>query len=307
MDKLSCRVCLNGVVVSLGKIPDCGEFAGQQISPPIKGGELWLCKECGSMFRHPTLSPDEYLALYQQAPSEIWEVDESQRQDFATIYAYLRSYAGGSILDVGCYAGGFLAGIPDNFRKFGIEPSKSASSSAISKGIDILGETISDLDQKQVFDVVVAIDVIEHVLNVEVFLADALVHVKDNGLLMIATGNPDNFFWKSMFKAKFWYCSYPEHLVFPSYKYFCEFARSHGLKRPEQTRIRYTSLRSVARLSMFLRYVLFSFFPVLYKALINIRRITKGKARTISSGVPVIPVGVFTDHHVIVFKNGRLE
>jgi SAM-dependent methyltransferase len=254
------------------------------------------------MFRYPTLSPGEYLALYEKASSEVWEVGESQRQDFATIYAYLKSHPGGSMLDIGCYAGGFLAGILENFKKFGVEPSISASSSAASKGINILGKTIADLDSGHVFDVVVSIDVIEHVLDAETFLVDALAHVNDNGLLIISTGNPDNLFWKRMFKAKFWYCSFPEHLVFPSYKYFCEFSRSYGLKRPEQIRFGYLKMKLIGRMSRLLRYVAFSFFPALYQALRKTRGIITGSATTIYSGEPVSPIGIFTDHHVIVFK-----
>ena len=302
MKGMQCRVCGHSNAVTLGEIADCEEFARQKISPPIKGGELWLCKGCGSMFRFPTLSSGEYLELYERASSEVWEVDETQRQDFATIYAYLKNHPGGSILDIGCYAGGFLSGISDKFEKFGIEPSISASNSAASKGINILGKTLTDLESKKAFDVIVSIDVIEHVLNVEAFLVDALTHINDNGLLIISTGNPDNFFWKRVFKAKFWYCSYPEHLVFPSYEYFCEFSKRHSLKRPEQIRFRYLELKFMARLSRLLRYIAFSFFPILYQNLKKLRAVSRHNVTAIYSGEPLSPIGIFTDHHVIVIK-----
>ena len=58
-------------------------------------------------------------------------------------------------------------------KNYGVAPSTSASDRVIIKGITTLGETLIDLESKFVFDVVVSIDVIEHVLDVETFLADA--------------------------------------------------------------------------------------------------------------------------------------
>jgi SAM-dependent methyltransferase len=302
MDILKCRVCGHGEAESLGRVPDCGEFAGQMIAPSLNGGQLWRCMDCGSMFRYPTLSANEYLALYEKASSDVWKTQVAQRKDFATIYAYLNSHIGGSILDIGCYAGNFLVGIPEKFKKFGLEPSKSASNSAISKGINILGRTLSDLDAKQVFDVVVAIDVIEHVLEVETFLMDALTHVNRNGLLIISTGNPDCFFWRSIFKARFWYSSYPEHVVFPSYKYFCEFAKLRGLPVPEQMRFKYGEFRFLAVFLGLLDQLIYTFSPAVYRAFIRLRRRMKGKDIPMAADIPLGAAGVFSDHQAIIFR-----
>lgn len=304
MDLLKCRVCGRGEAESLGQIPDCGEFAGQLISPPIKGGELWLCEDCGSMFRHPTLSASDYISLYEKAPSTVWVEGEVERNDLATIYTYLKNHVGGSILDVGCYTGNFLAGLPEKFKKYGIDPSDLASSYAASKGITVLGKTLAELEPNLVFDVVISVDVVEHVLDVENFLDQALIHVKSDGLLIISTGNPSCFFWKKVFKAKFWYSFFPEHVTFPSYKYFNEFSKRHELQSPEQIRFRYVELKSLERLSRLLHYTSFSFFPAFYQVLRKIRRIATGGTSTLSSGAPVSVVGVFTDHQVIVFKKG---
>jgi len=305
MNLLKCRICGHGEAKSLGQIPDCGEFAGQQISPPIKGGELWLCKYCGSMFRHPTLSPNEYISLYKEVPDTVWVGSEAERNDFATIYEYLKNHAGGGILDVGCYTGAFLAGLPDKFKKFGVEPSYLAAASAASKGINVLGKTLEEVDTDRVFDVVVSIDVIEHVLDAEIFLNQALAHVRENGLLIISTGNPGCFFWKRVIKSKFWYNLFAEHVTFPSYKYYLEFSSRHGLLPPEQMRFRYLKFRLMKRLSIFLRYVLSSLSPALYQTLRRCRGRLIGND-DIAKGVRISLAGVFADHHVISFKKKRL-
>lgn len=307
MDTLKCRVCGHGDTESLGQIPDCGEFAGQLISPSIKGGELWLCNACGSMFRHPTLSASDYISLYEKAPGTVWVDGGDERNDFATIYTYMKNHVGGSILDVGCYTGNFLSGLPVKFKKFGIEPSDLASKCAASKGIDVLGKTLDGLDSVMLFDVVVSIDVVEHVLDVEKFLSQVIAHTKENGLLIISTGNPDCFFWKKVFKSKFWYSLFAEHVTFPSYKYFNEFSKRNGLQPPEQICFRYMKMKPMVRFSKMLRYALFLFPPTIYQGLRKIYRFTKGSTSTITTSVPVSLIGVFTDHHVVIFRKKGLQ
>lgn len=307
MGILRCRVCGHGEAESLGQIPDCGKFAGQLVFPSIKGGCLWRCKDCGSMFRHPTLASQEYLALYEKASSTVWVKGGVERNDFATIYTYLKNHVGGSILDVGCYSGYFLAGLPEKYKKYGLEPSDLASRCAVSEGIDVLGKTLDEVDSDMVFDVVVSIDVIEHVLDVEKFLTQALAHVKENGLLVISTGNPSCFFWERVFKSKFWYNLFAEHITFPGYNYYNEFSKRHGLQPPEQKRFRYTKLKFMERLSTILRYFRYLLFHAFYKAMSKIRRITTDSTATVSSVATVSLIGVFTDHHVIIFRKKELQ
>ncbi len=254
------------------------------------------------MFRYPTSSASELLALYEKATSRVWEGQEDQRKDSATIQACLDDHPGGSILDIGCYSGGFLDGLPGKFNKYGVEPSKSASDRAASKGINILGKTLTDLDVKLVFDVVVSIDVIEHVLDVETFLADALAHVGKNGLLIISTGNPDCFFWKRIFKSRFWYSSYAEHLVFPSYKYFCEFSKRHNLPLPEQIRFKYIDFHFRTLFFGICHQFVYAASPAVFRAWLKLARNLIGNAIPMASDIPLDAPGIFTDHHVIIFK-----
>ncbi len=299
---MRCRICGDGEAVSLGVLPDCREFAKQQIEPPIMGGELWRCQECGSMFRYPTLSADQYLDLYQAAPGGVWEGGESQRNDIAAIYAYLEHHGGGSVLDIGCHAGGFLAGLPDRFSRHGLEPSELAAASARKKSVRILGKKLEDLDSGQTFDVVTAIDVIEHVPDVEGFLVKALVHVAEGGLLIITSGNPDCIYWKSVFKARYWYSSYPEHLVFPSFRYFRIFAARAGLAEPRQDRFKYVRLRPVAALLGFVHQLAYAFIPDMYFACLRMKQSGETRGAPETAAIPFGGAGIFTDHHLIVFR-----
>jgi SAM-dependent methyltransferase len=304
---IQCRVCGRDAAEALGSIPSCGHFAGKPIKPPINGGELCRCQFCHSMFRSPVLSQSRYLALYEAASNDIWQGYESERHDFLTIYTCLADHSGGSILDIGCFTGGFLAGLPEKYQKFGIEPCEWAADRAHSCGVQILGKTLAELDSDVTFDVVVATDVIEHVIDVEGFLESALAHVDKNGLLIISTGNPESFFWRRVFKARFWYCSFAEHLVFPSHRYFMEFAARHHLSLPKQIEFKYIkcNISSVAR--RVFQQLVYAVSPFLYNRLrVAAHRLKRNESPPMGD-IPIGAAGVFTDHHVIIFRKQELR
>lgn len=300
-----CRICGDGEAISLGRIPDTGEFAGQPVSPSIKGGGLWKCKGCGSMFRYPTMQENEYLAYYERISGSIWVGGETWRNDILMIKNYLLGHAGGSILDIGCYVGELLESIPDRFQKFGLEPSTQAAENAAAKGITILGKTLAELEPSATFDVVVAIDVIEHVLDVEVFVMDALKHVSRDGLLIISTGNPDCVFWNRIFRARFWYSSLSEHVVFPSFRYFCGISDRLNLIQPEQKRFKYATYTLLASMIGFLRQVLFAVSPLTYRKMLSFYYKIRGRSALHVPDIPLYAAGAFMDHQLVIFRKTR--
>ena len=305
MNTLHCRICGRGEADSLGRIPDSEEFAGQKLSSPIKGGELWQCKECGSMFRYPTLSSSDYISLYEKLPSTVWIGGEIWRNDTKTIYTYLNSHTGGSILDIGCFSGAFLAGLSERFTKYGVEPSDSASRFAASNGINVLGKTLSDLNEKLKFDVVTSIDVVEHLLDVEEFLMQAMSHVKDNGLLIIASGDPDAGYWKFLYKSRYWYSLFPEHVSFPSYKFFCNYSENNKLPLPERIRFIYMNLKKSDQFSKFIDQFLFFLSPAIYRYFKKIFCTKKQRSLPIQNTTSVLAAGVFLDQHIIIFRKSE--
>jgi SAM-dependent methyltransferase len=302
MELLQCRVCNDGKAEPIGRIPDCGEFGGEVLPSSISGGNLWSCLGCGSMFRSPTITGGELLSLYEQVTGGAWEGLDARRKDSVMVKAFLEGRPGGSILDIGCNAGGFLDALPGPFKKYGLELSQSASHRASAKGIHILGKRISDLDRGLVFDVIVAIDVIEHVLDVEKLLTDALAHIRANGLLIISTGNPDCFFWKRVFKSRFWYCSYAEHVSFPSYKYFCAFACRHQLPVPQRRRFKYLNFNFPLSFICMAHQCIYAVSPPAFREWFKFVRRLNGHTGPLAEHIPVGAAGIFTDHHVVVFR-----
>lgn len=85
---------------------------------------------------------------------------------------------------------------------------------AASSGIEIVADTISSLSQRsESYDAIVACDIIEHVPDPLQFIRSLRHHIRPGGWLVITTGNFDAWLWR-LTGARFWYCSFPEHISF---------------------------------------------------------------------------------------------
>jgi SAM-dependent methyltransferase len=297
-----CRLCGSTHTQCLGAIPDGDYFAGRVQNHPIEGGRLWLCESCESMFRHPVLLDSEYLDLYKNGVEEKWG-GSAERQDLAVIRRIIAEKSRPlGVLDVGCGAGDFLLTLPANLHRYGIEPSLAASDVAIRRGLSILAATLDELPAHRLFDVVTIIDVIEHLAYPGELLEAALPHLAPGGSLIIATGDAENAFWRRMFRSRFWYSSFPEHISFPSLKYFQAWGESNGLRTPIAESLKYRRI-SVWKAAFHLAsQVGFLASPSLLSCIGRfidwLRQAPEPRRRLFSPGAP----GVFTDHQVITIQ-----
>lgn len=176
LPKLPCRQCGNTEVSILGALPPGEIFAGSKLDPPWPGGLLARCSRCHLVYRTPTRSEAEYEALYVQAPDNVW-TSQRVRGDRNPLKRLLDAHALGptDILEIGCYDGAFLATLDARFHKFGVELSRAAAAVARSRGVDIVADGIRNLaSTTRQFDVVLAVDVIEHILDPASFLRQML-------------------------------------------------------------------------------------------------------------------------------------
>jgi 2-polyprenyl-3-methyl-5-hydroxy-6-metoxy-1,4-benzoquinol methylase len=100
----------------------------------------------------------------------------------------------GSVLDVGCGNGDFLARMRDaGWSVRGIDFDPQAVAIAQSRGLDVVLATVDSvvLDQRR-YDLVAASHVIEHLHHPESFLAELFEKVAPGGALWIATPNSDS-------------------------------------------------------------------------------------------------------------------
>lgn len=172
------------------------------------------------MCRHPVLPWPDYERLYEKGSPEQWH-DGNRRNDLQVVRSIIAAEPPGcSVLDVGCSAGYFLASLPAEHPRFGVEPSTAAAAKATAGGVSILARSLEELPTQARFDVITIVDVIEHVPDPESMLRVAYAHLAPNGLLIVSTGDPEYGPWRRLFKARFWYSSFPEHVSFPSFRFF---------------------------------------------------------------------------------------
>jgi SAM-dependent methyltransferase len=301
-DPAACRLCGGTPIANLGVIPDSDYFAGRVLPQALRGGSLWRCSTCQSMFRHPILPPSAYLAMYAQGIAEAWSSD-ADRLDLKIVRGLIaQKGASGRVLDVGCGSGGFLRTLPASLERYGIEPSVAAAASAAGSGISILGRTLQDLPPGSRFDVVTVIDVIEHVADPAGLLDEILAHLAPAGCLIVSTGDPGHALWRRIFRARFWYSSFPEHISFPSRQFFAHWQHSRDL--PPLVRVR-TPYRALPWWRLPWAYLAQAAY-LLSPACINfvgrglqwLCRAPRPRRRFFSGG----GLGAFADHQVVLIR-----
>ena len=209
----TCPDCGGERIERVGALPDVAYFSGRPLGAPLPGGSLMHCQTCDLRFRWPQL-PD-YDRLYDNAAVDAWEIGPL-RKDQRLVQAALatRPHAR-SLLDFGCYSGGFLAGVPPHFARYGVEVASAAAAVAARESGATVRPSLEQFPAELKFDVIVSMDVIEHVRSPRALLAAWLERLAPGGLLVITTGDGAHPLWR-LVGARWWYCYYPEHIAFIS-------------------------------------------------------------------------------------------
>lgn len=214
----SCPVCGSHEIGTVGPIlhPRPPLVAGVEID--LGDNKYWLrnCPRCTFQFKDPLIPAEKLLDCYSRAPSDNWDLDpDPNMRQFDVLRDALRQHCSGRrVLDVGCFNGALLTFLGDEWRKFGVEPSKDAADLARQRGVDILATTLDDLDPGVgQFDAVLAIDVVEHVAEPMPLFKQFSDLLAPGGVLLILTGDNQAPAWKLQ-RSFYWYCSLPEHVSF---------------------------------------------------------------------------------------------
>lgn len=193
--------------------------------------ELWKCDECRSGMVQNALPESAAQQLYSQSDStRRWSTMAFEQHKPQEIIAELSRLftEGKEHLDVGCNAGNLL----DFSRKRGCVTTGVEYSSKTRGLLEEKGhawfpsfEALGDKD----FDVITAFDLIEHLYDVRAFIRECRRRLRAGGRLVILTGNMESVSAR-LARQHWWYASYPEHIVFPSVRFFKECA-SYTLER----------------------------------------------------------------------------
>lgn len=227
-----CVCCGSNELVLIGAIPASIYFAGRYLDLPLQGGNLFRCLNCQLVFRYPQLSKEELDRLYCQGNPINWQTAPETRKDWEIAIKWISQNMPGanSILDVGCFDGGFLRFVGADYSRFGIEIHDAARRAAQESGVQIIGADFASLTEATAsFDVVTAFDVIEHVNNPMYFLEKLAMATRKKGIVIVSSGNSEAYGWR-LLGAHYWYCVIGEHLAFINPKWCAWAAPRVGLE-----------------------------------------------------------------------------
>ncbi len=204
LETIPCNLCGSDRQELVMKKP--GKVTGHNFS-------IVRCLECGLVYVNPRLSPGSLRALYDEAyyrgvgfdehvnyVAEILEDSPKKRGESESILANVRQLVElaptASWLDVGCgmgYLMQYLKG--QGIQVEGVEFSPQACQSLRERGLEVFEGVITDLvlDAKQEsYDIITAIEVVEHLSDPMQFLKRVYTFLKPGGLFYFTTGNVDD-------------------------------------------------------------------------------------------------------------------
>lgn len=192
---------------------------------------LYRCKNCTFTFAFPV--PENIVDLYEDLVDELYIKSINARfkeMQHIIKHSLKLKPSTKSVLDVGAGAGTLVkAAMDKNIDAAGVEPSKWLVEQAHKLfGVNLIqGIVPNDQLSGKKFDMVFAIDVIEHLSNPLEFLEYLKMYLNDDGLIVIVT--PDiNSFAAKILKKKWWHYRYA-HINFFNKKSITKAAEVSGL------------------------------------------------------------------------------
>ncbi len=155
------------------------------------------CLRCGMVSSIPTLRPDEIVDNYTQVVDEQYLKEEPARRElFAWFLGQIDAFAlpGRRLLEVGANVGLFLDVAREHgWDERGVEPSKWAVEEGIRRfGVQLEQGAVEDLEAgTDIADVIVMLDVLEHLNDPLAALRRLRGMINEEGLLVLSTVNLD--------------------------------------------------------------------------------------------------------------------
>jgi 2-polyprenyl-3-methyl-5-hydroxy-6-metoxy-1,4-benzoquinol methylase len=173
---------------------------------------IYECEACGQLSGN-IYNRSQYADYYASLSDDYHYSHDRETSRYKQILPLLPKQRAIKVLDIGCGVGTFLTMLPAEADKFGIEPSQAAAEHARANGIKTIRyEDLAQSGLKNTFDLVTAIDVVEHMadlLELRRHLSNAL---RPGGTVIILTGDSESH--SARFLGSYWsYVNYAEHIT----------------------------------------------------------------------------------------------
>lgn len=228
MRKTECRICGSTEARRFGITTYNSIAVPEGVS---KKRHLFKCLKCGSITVEPVPTEDQLRQYYDNyAAMNIGVENWHKRNCLPAILELANEIKKGKVLDIGCGRGDLLNMLPSSLEKFGIELSKTASKEAQSKGISVSCLPWETAKFTTTFDLVVALDFLEHVKDPLTTLKKIFSVLKPGGYILIETGNASSLSARALVPD--WaYTSVFGHICVLTTKALVSLAKSTGFQR----------------------------------------------------------------------------
>jgi SAM-dependent methyltransferase len=179
----------------------CGRRAPSREIFARNGFPIRRCDACGvGMAVVEDFDPEKYYTSdyfkghHTDGYNDYPATERILRREFAQTLAALRSLGptGGKLLEIGCAYGFFLDEARRFYDVYGVEISRDAVASCHARGMtNVVAGTLDKgwLEANGPFDVVVMLDVIEHLQRPDRAVQQAAEHLRPGGLMVATTGD----------------------------------------------------------------------------------------------------------------------
>ena len=187
---IKCKICGSWHFIKYGSILlSCNVMP--ETSEKFRG--LFKCLECRCIFIDPVPTSEELVAYYNRyAQALIGAKDWHKRKSLPIILKLANIIKSGRVLDIGCGHGNLLDMLPDTFKKYGERLPREAIFNSRLKGIKVYCSPLELVKFETKFDLVIALDFIEHVNNPLMAIKKMCETIKPGGYLVIETGNAES-------------------------------------------------------------------------------------------------------------------
>jgi SAM-dependent methyltransferase len=179
--------------------PACGRATGHRLRFRVGGCGILQCEGCGlgrtetSDFDPLVYYTEEYFSGRRpDGYCDYLGAETVLRREFARSVHFIRNYrAGGKLLELGCAYGFFLMEAVRHFDVAGIELSEAAAAHCRQAGLNVLTGAADAANLRKVdqVDVIVLLDVIEHLPRPVEVLALCHQHLNPGGIIVMTTGD----------------------------------------------------------------------------------------------------------------------
>jgi SAM-dependent methyltransferase len=219
--------------------PACGRPTGHRFLYARNGCGIFQCTICGlgrteaSGFDPETYYTRDYFdGGHADGYADYLGAEPVLRREFASTVDFIRGFKqGGRLLELGCAYGFFLAAARPHFDVTGIEIAEDAAAHGRSLGLNVITGAVDErmLAGLAPFDVIVLLDVIEHLPDPLGTLALCERHLNPGGIIVIATGDFGS--WPARIAGARWrLMTPPQHLWFFTRDSMRGMAASLGLR-----------------------------------------------------------------------------